>query len=318
VITHPEKLLFPADGISKGELAAYYESIAPLMLPHLRGRPLTMERYPQGIDKKGFIQKDVSKGFPDWLERVEVPKKDGTTHYPLVGDVRSLLWVTNQNSITPHVWTSRVPALADPDLCVFDLDPSREEPEVLRTAALAVRALLLELGLSSFVKTSGSKGFHIVVPLDRRSSFDTVFRFTHGAGAVLVKRNADHLTQEFIKTDREGRILVDTGRNGYGATFASVYAVRPKPGAPVSAPCTWDELESGAVGPRTFTLRTMRERVDRVGDLWACLHAEPQSLERPMELLRGLLTDEDWSESHAASVRKPKGRKGRAGKTKPQ
>jgi bifunctional non-homologous end joining protein LigD len=167
VITHPDKVLFPGDGITKGELAAYYESIAPIMLPHIRRRPVTMERYPAGIDKKGFWQKDVSKGFPEWLERVEVPKKDGTVHYPLITDMRSLVWVTNQNTITQHVWVSRAPKLYYPDVCVFDLDPSRDdEPDVLRATALALRDLLNELGLPGWVKTSGSKGFHILVSLD--------------------------------------------------------------------------------------------------------------------------------------------------------
>ena len=135
MITHPDKVLFPDDGITKGEVAAYYETIAPLMLPHVRGRPITMERYPAGLGKKGFWQKDVSRGFPEWLERIEVPKKDGTVHHLLVRDVRSLLWMANQNTITPHVWTSRVPNLFQPDVCVFDLDPSEDQPEILRAAA---------------------------------------------------------------------------------------------------------------------------------------------------------------------------------------
>jgi bifunctional non-homologous end joining protein LigD len=270
MITHPEKVLFPDDGITKGELAGYYEAIAPVMVPHIRGRPITMERYPAGIDSKGFWQKDVSKGFPDWLERIEVPKKDGTVHHPLVTDTRSLLWVTNQNTITQHVWTSRAPNLYHPDVCVFDLDPSREdEPEVLRTVALALRDLLAELGLSSWVKTSGSKGFHILVALDGKARTGEVARFAHAVGTILVKRDPEHLTQEFSKADRGGRILVDTGRNGYSATFAAAYTVRARPGAPVSAPCTWDELEHGEVGPRTFSLRTMAGRVADVGDLWS-------------------------------------------------
>ena len=127
MITHPEKVLFPADGrnpaITKGELAGYYEAIAQVMVPHVRGRPVTMERYPAGIDKKGFIQKDVSKGFPSWLERVEVPKEGGTVNHPLINDVRSLMWVVNQNCVTPHVWNRRVPNLYHPDICIFDLDP---------------------------------------------------------------------------------------------------------------------------------------------------------------------------------------------------
>jgi bifunctional non-homologous end joining protein LigD len=305
VITHPEKVLFPDDGITKGELASYYEAIAPAMLPHLRGRPVTMERFPAGIDKPGFIQKDVSKGFPEWLERVEVPKKGGTVHYPLVDDTRSLLWVANQNCVTPHVWASRMPDLEKPDLCVFDLDPSKDEPLVLRAAALAVRHLLEEFGLPSWIKTSGSKGFHIVVPLDGESGFDTVSEFAHGCGAVLVKRDAANLTQEFSKADRGGRILVDTGRNGHGATFAAAYAVRPKSGAPVSAPCTWDELESGVVAPQTFTLKTMAARMATIGDLWSDLHEHGQSLLGPMNQLRQLLTETDWSNAVAATRRRP-------------
>jgi bifunctional non-homologous end joining protein LigD len=286
VITHPEKVLFPDDGITKGELASYYGEIAPVMLPHIRARPVTMERFPAGIGRKGFLQKDVAKGFPEWLERVEVPKKDGTVRHPLVRDRRSLLWLANQNSITPHVWTSRAPKLFQPDICVFDLDPSREEPEVLRAAALGLRDLLEELGLQSWVKTSGSKGFHIVVPLDAKAGFGEVSAFAHAVGRRLVERDPEHLTQEFSKADRGGRILVDTGRNGYSATFAAVYAVRARPGAPVSAPCTWKEVEGGAVGPRTFTLRTMSRRIAAVGDLWSEMRGRGRSLRGPMERLR--------------------------------
>jgi len=147
VITHPDKVLFPDDGITKGELAAYYEAIAPVMLPHLRGRPLTMERYPAGIERQGFWQKDVSKGFPEWLERVEVPKKDGVVHHPVVTDLQSLLWTVNQNTITHHVWSSRVPDLKHPDVCVFDLDPSTDDVETVRRAAIDLRDLLEKLTL---------------------------------------------------------------------------------------------------------------------------------------------------------------------------
>ncbi len=292
MITHPDKILFPEDGITKGQLAEYYETIAPVMLPHLRGRPITMERYNAGIDKPGFIQKDVSKGFPEWLERVEVPKKGGTVHHPLVTDTRSLLWLANMNCITPHVWTSRVPDLYHPDICVFDLDPSRDdEPKVLRDAALHLRDLLEELGLPSWIKTSGSKGFHIVVPLDKTTNKGEVAGFAHAVGSVLVKRHPDTLTQEFSKADRGGRILVDTGRNGYSATFAAAYAVRPKNGAPVSAPCTWEEVESGKVGPRSFTLETTPGRVKDVGDLWSDLSKRRRSLTRPIERLEKLMKD---------------------------
>jgi bifunctional non-homologous end joining protein LigD len=288
MITHPEKILFPGDEITKGELASYYEMIAPVMLPHLRRRPITMERFHRGIAAPGFFQKDVSKGFPDWLVRVEVPKKDGTVHHPIANDTRSLLWLANQNSITIHVWPSRTPNLYNPDICIFDLDPSNDALEPLRAAALNLRDLLAELGLPSWIKTSGSKGFHIAVPLDGKSDFGTVARFAHAVGTIMVKRYPEKLTQEFHKVDRGGRILVDTGRNGYSATYAATYTVRARPGAPVSAPCTWEELERGEVGPKTFALRTMGQRIADVGDLWVDLLRKKRSLRRPIEQLRKL------------------------------
>jgi bifunctional non-homologous end joining protein LigD len=288
VITHPEKVLFPDDGITKGDLASYYEEIAPFMLPHICGRPVTMERYHRGIGAPGFFQKDVSKGFPNWLERAEVVKKGGTVHHPLVCDTRSLLWLANQNSITPHVWISRAPDLYRPDICVFDLDPSEERPDALRLAALRVRDLLVELGLKSWVKTSGSKGFHIVVPLDQQDGYGEVAAFTHRVGRLLVRRDPDGLTQEFNKADRGGRILVDTGRNSYSATFAAAYAVRAKSGAPVSAPCTWNEVESGVATPQVFTLRTMAKRIGEVGEVWQGMLVQTQSLRRAAEQLKGM------------------------------
>ncbi len=218
-----------------------------------------------------------------------MPKKGGTVHHPLANDARALRWLANQNCITPHVWISRVPDLFHPDICVIDLDPAEADHDLdtLRAAALGVRDLLAELGLTSVVKTSGSKGFHIMVPLDGKADFGQVARFTHAVGTLLVARDPDHLTQEFAKADRGGRILVDTGRNAYSATVAAAYAVRAKPGAPVSAPCAWDELEQGSVGPRTFTLRTMAERIAKVGDLWADLPG--QSLREPADAVRARL-----------------------------
>lgn len=290
MITHPEKILFPGDEITKGEFANYYEMIAPYMLPHLRNRPITMERYHRGINAEGFFQKDVVKGFPEWLERVEVPKKDGTVHHPIANDVRSLLWLANQNSITIHVWASRAPKLYYPDICIFDLDPSKEDDaDGLRVAALDLRNLLTELGLPSWVKTTGSKGFHIAVPLDGKSDYGVVARFAHTVGRLFVKQHPDTLTLEFKKVDRAGRILVDTGRNDYSATFAAAYTVRARPGAPISAPCSWEEVESGEAGPQTFTLRKMEQRVNKVGDLWADLLKSKKSLKMPIERLKKMV-----------------------------
>jgi len=290
-ISHPDKILFPESGITKGALAAYYEMVAAVMVPHMRGRPVTMERYHRGIGAPGFFQKDVSKGFPEWLQRVEVPKKGGTVHHPIVTDTRSLLWLANQNCITPHVWTSRAPDLYHPDICVFDLDPSEDNPAQLKAATFQLRDLLAELGLPSWLKTSGSKGFHIVVPLDGKSEMGDVAAFAHAVGALLVARDPENLTQEFHKVDRGRRILVDTGRNGYSATFAAAYAVRAKPDAPISAPCTWDELQRGEIGPQTFTVPTMAKRIDAVGDVWADLRKRGRSLRRAIEKVRKMRSD---------------------------
>lgn len=286
VITHPDKVLFPEDGITKGELAEYYAAMAPLMLPHLRGRPVTMERFPAGIGEKGFWQKSVAKGFPAWLERVEVPKKDGVVHHPVVTDAESLQWLVNQNAITQHVWTARVPDLDHPDVCVFDLDPAKDDAASVRTTALELRDLLEELGLPSWIKTSGSKGFHLLVPLDGKASTDKVAHFAHAVGKALVGRAPDRLTQEFSKKDRKGRIYVDTGRNGYGATFAAAYTVRAKAGAPVSAPVTWDEVERGKVTPQSFSLRNMPARIAKVGDAWDDMPRKGRSLTRAIAAVR--------------------------------
>jgi bifunctional non-homologous end joining protein LigD len=264
-------VMFPDDGITKGELAAYYELVAPMMVPYVAGRPVTLERFHRGIGERGFFQKNIGRGAPAWLERVAVPKTDGVVNYAVVRDGRGVMWLANQNCITPHVWTSRVPNLFYPDLCVFDLDPLDDDARALRFATLLVRDVLAELGITSWVKTSGSKGFHVAFALDGKSDGGQVARFAHTVGRELVNRAPDRLTQEFYKADRGGRILIDTGRNEIGATHAAVYAVRPKPSAPVSSPCTWEEVEGGTVGPTTVTLRSMPARLDAHGDLWAKL-----------------------------------------------
>jgi bifunctional non-homologous end joining protein LigD len=206
-----------------------------------------------------------------------------------VTDTRSLVWLANQNCITPHVWTRRVSDLRHPDICVFDLDPpDGAAPEVLRAAVLALRDLLAELGLVSWVKTTGSKGYHVAVSLDGSVDLPTAAHFADAVGTLLARRDPEHLTQEFHKVDRDGRILVDTGRNNYSATFAAAYAVRARPGAPISAPCTWEEIERGAAGPRTFTLRTMQKRVSSAGDPWAGMLKRRQPLDKAIERLRDL------------------------------
>jgi bifunctional non-homologous end joining protein LigD len=277
-ITHPEKVLFPDDGITKGDLGAYYEAVADVMVPHIKNRPVTLERFNAGIKGPRIFQKNVEKGFPAWLKRVQVKKKDGVVNHVLITDAKSLLWVANQNSITPHVWVSRAPKIMKPDILVFDLDPSDDDQARLRKGALTLRALLESLELESWVKTSGSKGYHIVVPLDGKADFGKVATFGHAIGGLLIERDPKNFTREFYKKDREGKIFIDTGRNEYSATFAATYAVRPRPKAPVSAPITWDELKSGKFGPTALTLKNVPKRVAKLGDVWAELLETRQAL----------------------------------------
>jgi bifunctional non-homologous end joining protein LigD len=273
VITHPEKVLFPDDGITKGELAAYYDEIAEVMIPHLRGRPVTMERFPQGLGAKGFLQKNVVKGFPAWLNRVETPKKGGVVHYALANNRRSLQWLANQNTITLHVWTARAPKLDRPDICIIDLDPTEDDPVALRKAALLGREVFAELGFECVIKTTGSRGFHLATRLPARADYTKSAALADQVARRMVERDPRLLTVEFQKSKRQGRILVDTERNHPGATYAAPYSVRARPGAPVSAPCTWEEVESSAITPQSVTLRTMPGRLRDLGDLWAPLLA---------------------------------------------
>ena len=258
------------------------------MMPHIRGRPVTMERYPAGIDGERVLSEGRLQGVPG-LARARRGAEEGWHRAPPAHRRHAIAALGGQPEL--HHAARLDVARADlyqPDICVFDLDPAEEVPDVLRATAIALRDLLDEIGLPSWVKTSGSKGFHIVVPLDGKLGFGDVSGFAHAVGTVLVKHDPEHLTQEFHKVDRAGRILVDTGRNGYSATFAAPYAVRAKPGAPVSAPCTWEEIERGEVGPRTFTLRTMAQRIDEVGDLWADMRKRRRSLRRAIGRVRQL------------------------------
>lgn len=282
-LTHPDKVLFPDDGITKQDLADYYDAVADVMLPHLRRRPITMERFPEGLGGQGFLQKNVVKGFPAWLKRVETPKQDGgIVHYPIANDRRSLQWLANQNTVTLHVWASRAPRLDRPDLCLLDLDPSHDDADALRTVVLAVRDVIDGRRLRSFVKTSGSRGFHVAVPLGARATFDRSSSLAGTIAEEVVRRHPDLATQAFSKADRGGRIYLDTARNRQGATFAAAYTIRARPGAPVSAPCTWREIEDG-IGPRAITLRTMVARLAELGDLWReLLPSTRRSRSRPL------------------------------------
>ncbi len=274
-ITHPDKVLFPDDGITKADLAAYYQTVAPVMLPLVSGRPVTMQRFPNGIGKGGFLQKQVAASVPGWIERVTAPNRrtrQATTRdevtYLVCRTPDDLAYLANQACITPHVWLSRTPDLHHPDQLVFDLDPASTDPRVLRLAAAALHGLLDELGLASFLKSSGSRGLHVVVPLVPAAETDAVKAFSIAVAEALAARHPDDLTTEGRIADRGGRLYLDIGRNGYAQTMAAPYAVRALPGAPVSVPLDWSELDES--DPRRHTLRTIAGRLTRP-DPWAGL-----------------------------------------------
>ena len=282
-ITHPDKVLFPEDGITKADLVAYYQEVAPVMIPLVSGRPVTMQRFPNGIGRPGFLQKQIGDYFPDWIERVTAPNRrtrQATTReqvtYMVCRGPDDLAYLANQACVTPHVWLSQTPDLYQPDQVVFDLDPASEDLGVMRSAAAALRGLLEELGVPSFLKSSGSRGLHVVVPVVPTGETDAVKGFSMAVAEALAARHPDDFTVESRVAERHGRLYLDIGRNGYAQTMAAPYAVRPLPGAPVSAPLDWSELDE--FEPRRHTLRTIAQRLAQP-DPWAGMSAAASSLE---------------------------------------
>lgn len=274
-ISRPDKELFP--GVTKLDLARYYERVAEVMLPHLRGRPVNMQRYPDGVDGPSFYEKKVPKHFPDWVRTAEVEGVDGPQRQVVVDDARTLVYLAQQACITPHTWLCREGTLDKPDQLIVDLDPS--EGGTLRDVRRATRLvgeLLDDLGLETFVKTTGSRGYHVLVPLQPRLSFDDVRGFARACAEVLVAREPDLVTLEHRKAKRGTRVYLDIGRNGYAQTAVPAYAVRPRPSASVSVPITWDELSR--VRPDQHTVGSVPRRLGRTGDPWADVRSDPQSL----------------------------------------
>jgi bifunctional non-homologous end joining protein LigD len=282
-LSSAERVLFPDDGITKGDLFAYYERVAPVLVPHLRDRPFTMKRYREGIAGSGFFQKQAPKGMPPWIEtrRFTTHPRDGGARevdFPLVNSPAALLYMVQMHCIDMNAWYSRVDRPDRPDYVVFDLDPP-EEPDGFAQAievAHLVRGLLDELELPGYVKTSGADGIHVLAPIRRRATYAQTYEFAETAARLLEARHPGTVTTEWLKKKRRG-VLVDHRQNGWGKTIASVYSVRPKPGAPVSTPLRWDELTAD-VRPRDFSMAAALERVDAHGDLFAAVLEEARPL----------------------------------------
>jgi bifunctional non-homologous end joining protein LigD len=289
-VGNPDKALFPEDGITKADLVEYYRTVGDVMVPRLRGRPVMMARYPDGIDRPGFYQKDTPEYFPDWVHRQRLAKEGGSVTHVVCDDTATLVYLASQACITPHVWLSRVDMPEHPDQLIFDLDPPGDDFDAVRSAAHALHRVLDDLALPAFLKTTGSRGVHLTVPLDRRAGFDTVRAFARDVASVLAAREPQRLTIEPRKAKREGRVFIDTLRNGYAQTAVPPYAVRNLAGAPVAAPLHWDELDEPDAGPRRYTVANVAERLDEVGDPWGSL-GRGRSLTNPRRRLDAMMRD---------------------------
>jgi len=263
------KPFFPDAGLVKGDLVAYYRDVAEVMLPYLRGRPLNLQRFPNGVNGKGFWQQGASEHFPDWIRTVTVERRGrgGTVDHVVCDDAATIVYLANLSTVTFHAWTSTVEHLARPDLVIIDLDPDPDQGlEVVRAAARSVKAAGEEVGLASFIQTSGSRGYHVVMPLQPGPDVEVVRDFAAELALLVAARDPDRLSVEWRKAKRDGRLLLDTARMGYAQTLVAPYSVRPKPEAPVATPIEWSEL--GRVEPRTYTVANLRRRLARKPDPW--------------------------------------------------
>jgi bifunctional non-homologous end joining protein LigD len=291
-LSNLDKVFWPEEGITKGDLLAYYREIAPVLVPHLRDRPFTLKRYPDGIEGEFFFQKDAPKHMPDWIPTVDVqattrerPRRTRTIRAPLVNDELALLWMVNMGCIDMNAWYSRADRPGRPDFVLFDLDPSpdvgfRETVEV----ALLVKQALDAFGLASFPKTSGGDGLHVLVPVERRHTYEDTREFCEIVARALVRTHRGLVTTEWAKRKRRG-VLIDCNQNGEGKTIASVYSVRPRPGAPVSTPLRWDEVNAD-LDPAAFTMGAVLARVERFGDLFEGVLKTRQRLDKALSALR--------------------------------
>jgi bifunctional non-homologous end joining protein LigD len=293
-LSNLDKLFWPDEGITKGDLLRYYEQIAPVLLPHIAHRPFTMRRYPDGAYGKAFFQKDAPSHMPDWIPRfraqVSARDKERTRkwiEFPVVDDELALLWMVNMGCIDMNTWYSRVDRPERPDFVLFDLDPTPEVPwpQTIQVA-LILKQLLDSLGLESFPKTSGGKGFHVLVPVERRSSYDDTRTFAEIVAGAIARAHPKLATTEWSKARRRG-VLIDANQNGEGKTIASAYSVRPRPNAPVSTPLRWDEVDE-QIDPATFSMGAVLERVQEHGDVYEGMLTTRQSLSKALKALKAL------------------------------
>ncbi|MGI5193678.1 non-homologous end-joining DNA ligase [Streptomyces sp. CA-288835] len=290
-VHRPDKVLFPGEGrakeYTKDDLVSYYREVAPFMLPHLRGRPLMLERHPDGLAGPKFMQKNLQAHDPDWINRIEVPKEGGTVCHPVCDDTATLLYLADQASLTLHRWLARVDAIDRPDLLVFDLDPAGDDFGSVRRAARQLGELLDRIELPSALMTTGSRGLHVVVPLNGHHDFDEAREFARAVADTLAEAHPDELTTAARKKDRGDRLYLDVQRNAYAQTAVVPFTVRARPGAPVATPISWDQLDDPDLGPRRWTIDNAVDQART--EPWSALPRRGRALgpaRRKLEALR--------------------------------
>ncbi len=268
-VSNTDKMFFPKEKYTKGDLIDYYEKIAPVMLPYIKDRLITMVRFPDGIKGKQFYQKGAPDYFPKWIKTKEIENRDGsTTNYVIANDQPTLVYLANQASVTPHIWLSKRDKPEKPDRMIIDLDPEADDFEKVKTTAIKFRKILEEdLGLPTFIMTTGSRGLHITIPLKRTRTFDQVRDFAQKVADLVEKQNPELVTTAARKNKRENKIYLDVGRNAFGQTGVTPYAVRPIEGAPVAAPLKWEELDELA-SAREYNIKTIFKKLEKTGDPW--------------------------------------------------
>ncbi len=285
-ISNPEKILYPDDGFTKADVVDYYRKIADSILPHLQDRPLNMQRFPEGIKSEGFYEKQIPDYFPDWIDRTEVYIKgrEETQYQVVCNKAETLVYLADQACITPHVWLCRTKKLNYPDKMVFDLDPPGRDFEPVKFAAQALREILNEVELESFLMTTGSRGLHIVVPLDCTSDFDTTRDFARNLVDELAHREPDKLTTEVRKNKRRGRLFLDYLRNSYAQTSVPPYALRAISGAPVATPLDWEELKESGLHAQSYTAKNIFRRLTQQEDPWKDIYRHAQTLSNHIKI----------------------------------
>lgn len=278
-ITNYDKVLFPESGYTKADLVTYYEKIADIMLPHLIGRPISMYRFPNGINKDAFFQKEAPKYFPDWINRVLIKKREGGEQYQITCENKATLVYLANQVCTIHTWLSRSGNLRNPDKMIFDLDPPGDNFDVIRDTAFLIRDVLKDLKISSFVMTTGSRGLHVAVPVDSNSDFKVVRAFARGISEYLARKMPDVLTTEINKEKRKGRVFLDYLRNSYAATSVAPYSVRAVEGAPVATPLEWNELKK-EINSQSYNISNIFQRIEKKGDSWQSFFDKTHSLEK--------------------------------------